>query len=108
MPFPYRVHDLANRRKTVAFYGVCKKFGHKFDTSTPEAIAASFNQMLTDVHGKPEQHVLEQLGFAPWPKQFIQQKILVTMAWVLKTIVILLHPFGAILIYWCIVFYRKY
>ena len=32
--------------------------------SSPEKIAASFNQLLKDVHGKPEQHVLEQLGYS--------------------------------------------
>ena len=35
---------------------------------TPEGIAASFNQMLQDVHGKPEQHVLEQLGIRTMAK----------------------------------------
>ena len=45
-----------------------KKFGHKFDTSTPKSIAESFNQMLKDVKGKPEQHVLEQLGIRTMAK----------------------------------------
>src|SRR5205085_5531839 len=45
-----------------------KKFGHKFDTKTPEGIASSFNQMLKDVQGRPEQHVLEQLGIRTMAK----------------------------------------
>jgi ribonuclease R len=45
-----------------------RKFGHKFDMSSPETIAASFNQMLADVQGKPEQHVLEQLGIRTMAK----------------------------------------
>jgi ribonuclease R len=45
-----------------------KKFGHKFDTSSPEAIANSFNEMLAEAHGKPEQHVLEQLGIRTMAK----------------------------------------
>jgi ribonuclease R len=45
-----------------------RKFGHTFDSSSPDAIAASFNQMLKDVHGKPEQHVLEQLGIRTMAK----------------------------------------
>nr|MBA2331137.1 RNB domain-containing ribonuclease [Flavisolibacter sp.] len=32
------------------------------------AIASSFNQMLQDAHGKPEQHVLEQLGIRTMAK----------------------------------------
>lgn len=45
-----------------------KKFGHKFDTSSPEAIASSFNQLLKDADGKPEKHVLEQLGIRTMAK----------------------------------------
>jgi len=45
-----------------------KKYGHHFDTKTPEGIAASFNQMLEDVQGRPEQHVLEQLGIRTMAK----------------------------------------
>src|SRR5262249_22629783 len=35
---------------------------------SPQAIAKSFNQMLLDVQGKPEQHVLEQLGIRTMAK----------------------------------------
>jgi ribonuclease R len=45
-----------------------KKFGHTFDTSSPQAIGESFNRMLQDVAGKPEQHVLEQLGIRTMAK----------------------------------------
>jgi ribonuclease R len=68
IPFPYRVHDLPSEEKLAPFMAFAKKFGHKFDTSTPEKIAESFNQMLADAHGKPEQHVLEQLGIRTMAK----------------------------------------
>lgn len=68
IPFPYRVHDLPSEEKLLPFMAFARKFGHKFDTSTPEAIAESFNKMLLDVHGKPEQHVLEQLGIRTMAK----------------------------------------
>ncbi len=68
LPFPYRIHDDPDEEKLVPFAAFAKKFGHKFDTSTPEAIASSFNQLLKDVHGKPEQHVLEQLGIRTMAK----------------------------------------
>jgi ribonuclease R len=68
LPFPYRVHDLPSEEKLLPFMAFARKFGHKFDTSTPEAIASSFNQMLADAHGKPEQHVLEQLGIRTMAK----------------------------------------
>jgi ribonuclease R len=59
IPFPYRVHDLPSEEKLLPFISFARKFGHKFDTSSPEKIAESFNTMLKDVEGKPEQHVLE-------------------------------------------------
>src|SRR5690606_38878097 len=34
----------------------------------PQSIADSFNTMLKTVHGKPEQHVLEQLGIRTMAK----------------------------------------
>lgn len=68
VPFPFRTHDDPDEEKLVPFAAFAKKFGHKFDTSSPDAIAASFNQLLKDVHGKPEQHVLEQLGIRTMAK----------------------------------------
>lgn len=68
VPFPYRVHDNPDEEKLLPFAAFAKKFGHKFDTSSPDAIAASFNQLLQDVHGRPEQHVLEQLGIRTMAK----------------------------------------
>lgn len=68
LPFPYRIHDTPDEEKLLPFIAFANKFGHKFDSSSPEAIAASFNQLLKDAHGKPEQHVLEQLGIRTMAK----------------------------------------
>lgn len=68
LPFPYRIHDEPSEEKLVPFVAFANKFGHKFDTSSPEAIAVSFNQLLKDVEGLPEQHVLEQLGIRTMSK----------------------------------------
>jgi len=68
VPFPYRIHDNPDEEKLIPFVVFARKFGHKFDTSSPDVIASSFNQMLIDVHGKPEQHVLEQLGIRTMAK----------------------------------------
>jgi ribonuclease R len=68
IPFPYRIHDEPDKEKLLPFIEFAKKYGHQFNTKTPEAIAASFNQMLADVQGKPEQHVLEQLGIRTMAK----------------------------------------
>jgi ribonuclease R len=68
VPFPYRIHDDPDEEKLLPFVAFAKKFGHSFDTSSPEAIATSFNQLLQDAHGRPEQHVLEQLGIRTMAK----------------------------------------
>ena len=68
VPFPYRVHDTPDKEKLLPFMEFAKKYGHIFDISSPQAIARSFNEMLADVQGKPEQHVLEQLGIRTMAK----------------------------------------
>ncbi|HLX90113.1 MAG TPA: ribonuclease R [Puia sp.] len=68
IPFPYRVHDTPDKEKLLPFIEFAKKYGHHFDVKSPEAIAHSFNEMLAAVRGKPEQHVLEQLGIRTMSK----------------------------------------
>lgn len=68
IPFPYRVHDTPDKEKLMPFIEFAKKYGHVFDIGSPQAIAESFNQMLKDVKGRPEQHVLEQLGIRTMAK----------------------------------------
>ncbi len=68
IPFPYRIHDQPDEKKLQPFIEYAKRYGHQFNTSTPAKISESFNQMLADVHGRPEQHVLEQLGIRTMAK----------------------------------------
>ena len=68
LPFPYRVHDQPDPEKLGPFMVFAKKHGHVFNTSSPEKIAHSFNAMLQEAKGKPEQHVLEQLGIRTMAK----------------------------------------
>ncbi|MBV9962313.1 MAG: ribonuclease R [Parafilimonas sp.] len=68
VPFPYRTHDEPDKDKLIPFVEFSRKFGHRFDMSSPEKIAKSFNHLLKDVEGKPEQHVLEQLGIRTMAK----------------------------------------
>ena len=62
------MHDQPDPDKLAPFIVFAKKHGHSFDTSTPEAIAHSFNSMLLEARGNPEQHVLEQLGIRTMAK----------------------------------------
>jgi len=68
LPVPYRIHDTPDEEKLVPFMAFARKFGHTFDMSSPEKVAESFNNMLKEVQGKPEQHVLEQLGIRTMAK----------------------------------------
>ena len=68
VPFPYRVHDVPDEDKLRVFSLFAGRFGVKFDLSDPFSISKSFNRMLDTVTGKPEQHVLEQLGIRTMSK----------------------------------------
>lgn len=68
VPFPYRVHDTPDEQKLLPFIAFAKKFGYAFDISSPEKMANSYNKMLHAIKGKPEQHVLEQLGIRTMAK----------------------------------------
>ncbi|MEN9570312.1 MAG: ribonuclease [Bacteroidota bacterium] len=68
IPFPYRIHDTPDEEKLQPFAAFARKFGYKFDIHDEAAVASSFNNLLKDVNGKPEQHVLEQLGIRTMAK----------------------------------------
>jgi len=66
--FPYRVHDVPDEEKLRLFTVFALKYGYKFDLSTPQSIARSFNDMLKLIQGRPEQNVLESLGIRTMSK----------------------------------------
>ncbi len=68
IPFPYRIHATPDDEKLKPFDAFAKKFGYKFDIDDEKEVANSFNKLLADVQGKPEQHVLEQLGIRTMAK----------------------------------------
>ena len=74
VPFPYRIHDTPDDEKLKPFAAFAKKFGYTFNLHDDAAVAASFNNLLKDVNGKPEQHVLEQLGIRTMAKAVYTSK----------------------------------
>jgi ribonuclease R len=68
IPFSYRTHDDPDPEKLAPFIAFARKCGYTFDAKNPKDVAASFNKLLADVKGKPEQHVLEQLGIRTMAK----------------------------------------
>ncbi|MCW3089563.1 MAG: rnr [Ferruginibacter sp.] len=74
VPFPYRIHDTPDDEKLKVFAAFARKFGYTFDIHDEAAVAKSFNNLLKDVSGKPEQHVLEQLGIRTMAKAVYTSK----------------------------------
>lgn len=68
IPFPYRIHATPDEEKLRPFAAFAKKFGYSFNVNSEKEVAESFNRLLADVQGKPEQHVLEQLGIRTMAK----------------------------------------
>jgi len=59
--FVYRVHDEPNIDKLAALQTIINKFGYKIKTDNVKHISDSLNQLLEDVHGKPESNMIETL-----------------------------------------------
>lgn len=59
--FVYRIHDQPNHDKLAELKRFVANFGYKLDLNTPKTIAASINKMLTNVKGKPEEDMIENL-----------------------------------------------
>ncbi len=68
IPFPYRIHATPDEEKLKPFVAFARKFGYTFDMKNELEVASSFNKLLSEVQGKPEQHVLEQLGIRTMAK----------------------------------------
>jgi len=68
IPFPYRIHATPDEEKLKPFSAFAKKFGYKFNMQDEKQVALSFNNLMKEIKGKPEQHVLEQLGIRTMAK----------------------------------------
>ena len=68
LEFVYRVHDLPNEEKLTDFANLAALFGYKLTMDTPKQIAKSFNKLMAQVKGKPEQNMLESLGIRTMAK----------------------------------------
>lgn len=57
----YRTHDAPDPEKLKNFSTFAKRFGYNVDTEVAR-ISTSFNTLMHDVEGKPEQNILENLA----------------------------------------------
>jgi ribonuclease R len=60
--FVYRIHDRPKPDKLEAFSNFIQRFGHKLQTNNVQNISKSLNQVLENVKGKKEQHLVETLA----------------------------------------------
>ncbi len=65
--FVYRTHDFPDPEKVSAFATFAKKFGHQLKTDE-KAISSSLNALMSEIEGKPEENVLQQLAIRAMAK----------------------------------------
>jgi len=66
--FVYRIHDKPDPEKLEKFNHFIKRFGYGIMTNSPAAVTTSMNQLITNVHGKKEQNVIETLAIRTMAK----------------------------------------
>lgn len=59
--FVYRIHDYPDPEKVRDFANFARQFGHRIQTDDKD-ISRSLNSLMTEIEGRPEQNVLQQLA----------------------------------------------
>ncbi|MFM2048741.1 MAG: Ribonuclease [Bacteroidota bacterium] len=72
--FPYRIHDLPDLEKLKSFNDFAKQFGRRINITTPKKIAESFNLMMEELKGKPEESILTSLAIRCMAKAIYSTK----------------------------------
>lgn len=65
--FVYRIHDFPDPDKVKDFAQFARQFGHKMNVEE-SSISQSLNKLMSEIEGKPEQNVLEQLAIRTMAK----------------------------------------
>lgn len=68
VPFVYRIHDKPDPAKLEMFSAVAARFGYHIRFDDPRDAAATFNDLLKKVEGKPEQNTLETMAIRSMAK----------------------------------------
>ncbi|HNQ67007.1 MAG TPA: ribonuclease R [Bacteroidales bacterium] len=72
--FVYRVHAKPNEDKLFSFSGFIKRFGYDLDLSNNIKLAKSMNKLISEVVGKPEQNIIENLAIRAMSKAIYTTK----------------------------------
>ncbi len=68
--FVYRVHEAPSEEKLKLFSVFATRFGYSIKTTNDKAIAQSFNKLLTEVEGKPEQNIIQSMAVRSMMKAY--------------------------------------
>jgi len=66
--YVYRIHDEPDEDKLINLQTVISKFGYSINFKSKDAISKSLNNLLTDVHGKKEQNLVDTLAIRSMSK----------------------------------------
>jgi ribonuclease R len=72
--FVYRVHEHPSDEKLKVFSNFANRFGYRIQTTSAKAIAKSFNDLLAEVEGKPEQNIIQQMAVRSMMKAYYTTK----------------------------------
>lgn len=72
--FVYRVHEEPGEDKLTQFNLFASRFGYRIQTSGIKAIAQSFNRLLEEVEGKPEQNLVQSQAIRTMSKAYYTTK----------------------------------
>lgn len=70
----YRVHAEPNQEKLASFSSFVERFGYAVDSSNNIALAKSMNNIVTQINGKPEQNIIENLAVRAMSKAIYTSK----------------------------------
>jgi ribonuclease R len=72
--FVYRVHEPPSEEKLKLFNLFAARFGLSIQTTSQKAISTSFNNLLNDVEGKPEQNIVQNMAVRSMMKAYYSTK----------------------------------
>lgn len=73
-PFVYRVHDAPNEDKISEFSKFLKRFNLSINAANQKTLASSFNDLLKEIEGKPQQNILQSMAIRTMAKAFYTSK----------------------------------
>lgn len=72
--FVYRVHEPPSEEKLKLFNMFASRFGLSIQTTSQKAISTSFNNLLNQVEGKPEQNIVQSMAVRSMMKAYYTTK----------------------------------